>query len=61
MNNPLESLLYPKSIALAGATNNPTKMGMLPCLSILEGGYNHNVLGENVLAFIKGMDGMGVL
>lgn len=27
------------------------------CYGILEGGYNHNVLGENVLAFIKGMEG----
>lgn len=27
------------------------------CFGILEGGYNHNVLGENVLAFIKGMEG----
>lgn len=26
------------------------------CYGILEGGYNHNVLGENVLAFIKGME-----
>ena len=25
------------------------------CFGILEGGYNHNVLGENVLALIKGM------
>lgn len=27
------------------------------CFGILEGGYNHDVLGENVLAFIQGMDG----
>jgi acetoin utilization deacetylase AcuC-like enzyme len=27
------------------------------CYGILEGGYNHNVLGSNVLAFIKGLDG----
>ena len=25
------------------------------CYGVLEGGYNHNVLGENVLAFITGM------
>ena len=25
------------------------------CFAILEGGYNHNVLGENVLALIQGM------
>jgi acetoin utilization deacetylase AcuC-like enzyme len=26
------------------------------CFAILEGGYNHRVLGENVLAFIEGME-----
>ncbi len=26
------------------------------CYGILEGGYNHNVLGSNVLAFIRGLD-----
>ncbi len=26
------------------------------CFAILEGGYNHNVLGRNVLALIKGLD-----
>ncbi len=27
------------------------------CFAILEGGYNHNVLGENVLALIQGLEG----
>ena len=27
------------------------------CFAILEGGYNHDVLGENVLALIEGMAG----
>jgi len=27
------------------------------CFGILEGGYNHRVLGKNVLAFIKGLEG----
>jgi len=27
------------------------------CFGILEGGYNHAVLGKNVLAFIEGLDG----
>jgi acetoin utilization deacetylase AcuC-like enzyme len=27
------------------------------CFAILEGGYNHDVLGENVLALIQGMSG----
>lgn len=29
------------------------------CYGILEGGYNHSVLGENVLAFIQGLRGDG--
>ena len=27
------------------------------CFAILEGGYNHEVLGENALALIRGMAG----
>jgi acetoin utilization deacetylase AcuC-like enzyme len=27
------------------------------CFAVLEGGYNHQVLGENVLALINGMSG----
>ncbi|MFZ1036262.1 MAG: histone deacetylase family protein [Smithella sp.] len=27
------------------------------CFGILEGGYNHSVLGKNVLAFVQGMEG----
>lgn len=26
------------------------------CFGILEGGYNHSVLGENVLAFLEGLE-----
>ena len=26
------------------------------CFGILEGGYHHNVLGKNVLAFIEGLE-----
>ena len=26
------------------------------CFAVLEGGYNHQVLGQNVLAFLEGMD-----
>ncbi|MDI9570187.1 MAG: histone deacetylase family protein [Pseudomonadota bacterium] len=29
------------------------------CFAILEGGYNHRVLGQNVLALIQGMEGAG--
>ena len=28
------------------------------CFALLEGGYNHSVLGKNVLAFLKGMQGL---
>jgi acetyltransferase len=38
-NNPLYQLMNPRSIATVGAGNNPTKMGTLHALSILEGGY----------------------
>jgi hypothetical protein len=27
------------------------------CFGILEGGYNHEVLGQNVLAFVEGLGG----
>jgi acetoin utilization deacetylase AcuC-like enzyme len=27
------------------------------CFGIPEGGYNHRVLGQNVMAFIEGMEG----
>jgi acetate---CoA ligase (ADP-forming) len=37
--NPLHLLLHPKSIATAGAGNNPMKMGTLQALSILKDGY----------------------
>ena len=36
------------------------KAGMMHgggCFAILEGGYNHSVLGQNVMAFIEGMGG----
>jgi acyl-CoA synthetase (NDP forming) len=37
--NPLHLLLHPKSVAVAGASNNPIKMGTLQALSILKDGY----------------------
>src|SRR5512140_4045560 len=37
--NPLHLLLHPRSIAIAGASNNPVKMGTLEALSILKDGY----------------------
>jgi len=37
--NPLHLLLNPKSIAVAGASNNPEKMGTLQALSIIKDGF----------------------
>ena len=37
--NPLHLLLHPRSIAVAGAGNNPAKMGTLQALSILKDGW----------------------
>ena len=39
MNNPLNLLMNPKTIAIVGAGNNPHKMGTLHALNILKGGY----------------------
>lgn len=38
LDNPLHLLLHPRSIAAAGASNNPMKMGTLQALSILKDG-----------------------
>ncbi len=38
-DNPLDLLMNPKSIAVAGASNNPGKMGTLQALSILKDGF----------------------
>jgi len=37
--NPLHFLMNPKSIAIAGANNNPMKMGTMQALSIIKDGY----------------------
>lgn len=39
MENPLHLLMNPKSVAIVGANNNPTKMGTLQGLSIIKDGY----------------------
>jgi acetate---CoA ligase (ADP-forming) len=39
IENPLHSLMNPKSIAVVGANNVPTKMGTIQALSILKDGY----------------------
>lgn len=37
--NPLQLLMNPKSIAVAGASNTPTKMGTIQSLSLMKDGY----------------------
>jgi acetoin utilization deacetylase AcuC-like enzyme len=46
-----EDYKYMGKLALDAARRN--KGG---CFGILEGGYNHNVLGKNVMAFIEGLE-----
>ena len=45
---------YPFMGRLVRETARRNKGG---CFGILEGGYNHSVLGKNVLAFIQGLEG----
>ena len=37
--NPLHTLMNPKSIAIIGASNNPMKMGTMQALSVIKDGY----------------------
>ena len=60
--NPLHFLMNPKSIAIAGANNNPMKMGTMQALSIIKDGYQgtlypihpteKNVLGHQAYASV---------
>lgn len=38
-NNPLRQIMNPKSVAVVGASNNPSKMGTLHALSVVKDGY----------------------
>jgi acetate---CoA ligase (ADP-forming) len=42
--NPLHKILSPNSIAVAGAGNNPAKMGTILYLNLIHGGFNGEVL-----------------
>ena len=42
-DNPLHLLLHPRSVATAGAGNNPMKMGTLQALSLIKDGYHGKV------------------
>ncbi|SDP60697.1 arginase family protein [Desulforhopalus singaporensis] len=49
-------LLYRKDYRLMGQwVHHAARRGQGGCFGILEGGYNHSVLGGNVLAFLEGM------
>ena len=39
LENPLHTLMNPKSIAIVGASNNPLKMGTMQALSVIKDGY----------------------
>ena len=41
--NPLHRLMNPKSVAVAGASNTPTKMGSIQSLSLLKDGYQGKI------------------
>ena len=42
--NPLHNILSPNSIAVAGASNTPAKMGTILYLNLIHGGFNGEVL-----------------
>lgn len=51
-------LLHPEDYTIMGGLmREAAQRNRGGCFGILEGGYNHNVLGQNVLAFIEGLQG----
>jgi acetate---CoA ligase (ADP-forming) len=44
IQNPLRKILLPESIAVAGASNTPAKMGTILYLNLIHGGFNGEVL-----------------
>jgi acyl-CoA synthetase (NDP forming) len=42
--NPLHKILSPESVAVAGASNTPAKMGTILYLNLIHGGFNGEVL-----------------
>lgn len=48
--------LYPVAMLAVGGAVQAAQIGLTePCFVVLEGGYNHDVLGQNVLALMQGM------
>lgn len=49
--------VYDIAALAAGAAIQTAAIGLTePCFGLLEGGYNHRVLGGNVLAFLEGLE-----
>lgn len=44
--------------AMGRMVHNACKRLGAGCFAVLEGGYNHRVIGENVRAFLKGIEGL---
>ena len=44
MQNPLNKIMAPTSIAIVGASNNPTKMGTIQCLNLINSGFQGDIL-----------------
>jgi acetyltransferase len=44
MQNPLNKIMAPASIAIVGASNNPTKMGTIQCLNLINSGFQGDIL-----------------
>jgi acetoin utilization deacetylase AcuC-like enzyme len=43
--------------AIGGMVRETCERLKIGCFALLEGGYNHRVLGQNVLAFLRGVNG----
>lgn len=44
MENPLPRIMAPSSIAIVGASNNPTKMGSIQCLNLINCGFPGEII-----------------
>ncbi len=43
-DNPLHKIMSPESIAITGASNNPSKMGTIQCMNLLNSGFPGEVM-----------------
>jgi acetate---CoA ligase (ADP-forming) len=57
MSHPLHPLLYPKSVAMIGASNTPSRIGGRPINSMLENGYKGKIYPVNPNAdMVQGLE-----